>query len=79
VAELESAGDPLLRHDVHGKPSDLLAGEDDLAGGRFQHTRDQVEHGRFAGAVRTDDGADLAGVETHVDRVDGDERAEAAH
>src|SRR5260370_39420086 len=54
VTELESARNALLRHHVHGKPGDVLAGENDLAGGRPQHAGDQAEHGRHASTVRTD-------------------------
>ena len=47
-------------------------------GARLEHAGDQVEEGGLAGAVGTDDGADLAGLHRHVDVVDGDQRAEAA-
>ena len=77
MAPLEGARDAFARHAMDRKAGDILAREDHLARVRLQHAGDQVEQRRLAGAVRADDGANLAGLELHVDRVDGDERAEA--
>ncbi len=46
---------------------------------RPQHTGDEVEECGLAGAVGTDDGADLAGLERQVDVVDGNQRPETAN
>ena len=61
--------DPLGRH----------VQQPDLARLRGHQAGAGVEHGRLAGAVRTNDGTDLADLEVHIDRVDGDQRTEAAH
>jgi hypothetical protein len=79
VAELERARDALECHRMHRQPGNVLAGKDDFAGSGLEHARDQVEHGRLAGAVGADDRADPPRFQAHVDRIDGDQRAEASH
>src|SRR6266545_2225120 len=78
VAELEGAGDALLRHLMHRHPGNVLAGKDDFPGVRPEHAGDQVEDGGLAGAVGADDGANLARLDRHVDVVDGDQCPESA-
>ena len=55
---------------------DVLAVENDAARCRREEAGDQIEEGRLAGAVRADDGAQLAGLDRHRDIVDGDQAAE---
>jgi len=43
-----------------GSPSDFMAVEEDRAGARLNAAGDQVDEGRLAGAVGTDQGAALA-------------------
>jgi hypothetical protein len=49
----------------------------DLAAGRGVDPADQVEDRRLAGAVRADQGEDLAAADVEADVVDGDDAAEA--
>src|SRR5208283_1838398 len=60
-----------------GKLRDGLAGEHDLTRRRREEAADHVEEGGLAGAVRANDGAQLAGLDRHRDVVDGDQAAEA--
>src|SRR5262249_23305701 len=74
---LERAGDAAMRGGVRPHPSARLAPECDTALLRMIEAVDDVEHRRLAGAVRADDGADLAlaDVERHVgERLDAAER-----
>ena len=57
---------------------DVLAVEQDAAGGRGQKSADQIEEGGLAGAVGADHRAQLAGLDGHRDVVDGDQAAEVA-
>src|SRR5579883_2751199 len=57
-------------------PRHILAVEGDRAGARPEEAADQVEEGRLAGAVRTDDGAQLAALDRHRHVAHGDEAAE---
>ena len=54
----------------------ILALENDLAGGLREEAADQIEERGLAGAVRTDDGAQLALLDRHRHAVDGDQAAE---
>src|SRR5690606_19058812 len=55
-----------------------LAAEPDVPGRRRTHAGDQVEGGRFAGAVGADQPFHLAGADLEGDVGDGHEAAEAA-
>jgi hypothetical protein len=78
MGELEGARHALLDDAMDGEAGDALAGEDDVAIGRRQHAGDEIKERRLAGAVRSDHRTHLARLDRHVDRVDGDEAAEAA-
>jgi hypothetical protein len=52
------------------------AGEDDRAGRRLQKTGDQIEAGRLAGPVRTDEAQDLATPDVERDVADGGDATE---
>ena len=58
---------------VMSLPSKTIA-----AGGRLDAAADQADEGGLAGAVRADDGADLARHDGEVDVVDGLQAAEVA-
>ena len=66
--------DPL----VGGEAGDVAAVEQDRPGGRREEPADQVEEGGLAGAVRSDDRAQLALRHGHRYVAHGDEIAEAA-
>ena len=55
---------------------DVVAVEDDPAGGRLVDAGEHVEERRLAGAVRADQADDRAARDREVDVVDGDEPAE---
>src|SRR5262245_16132457 len=57
---LERAGKPVRPHLVGPQPGGRPARKVDRAGARRELARDHVEQSRFAGPVRTDDGAPLA-------------------
>jgi hypothetical protein len=80
---LEGAGDALPRDLVGAHRFALLAAEPDLALLRVVEAVDDVEHRRLAGAVRADDGADLALMHVEGDvlqRLDAAEaQRDAAH
>ena len=62
---------PLAKIRSGESPSDRLAHEADLAGTRRQGARDQVEEGRLARAVGTDEASDPTLLDGKVDAVDG--------
>src|SRR2546425_8132148 len=62
---------------MRGQPRDVLAVEEDAPAAGAQHAGQAVEERGFAGPVRTDDGADLAGLDGDADVVEGGESAEA--
>jgi hypothetical protein len=64
--------DDLLRRGV----LDLPAEHRERAAGRAQHTGDEVEGRALAGAVRADQGHNLAGLHVERDIVDSDHAAE---
>ena len=51
---------PFCEIRLERQPGDVLAVEDDAARGRAQHAGQAIEERALAGAVRADDGADLA-------------------
>ena len=77
VGDLVGAGDPLLRDPVGRQPGDVIAVEQDPAGGRPQHAGQAVEEGALAGAVRADHGADLVAPDREIDPVQRGQPAEA--
>src|SRR3546814_20860460 len=66
------AGDPVRR-----QRGDIGAVEQQPALGRVVDAADQVEHRGLAGAIRPDDGEDLAAGDVETDPVDGADAAEA--
>src|SRR5207249_1833595 len=76
--QLKGAGDPELANAWHRDAGHTLPGEANTALVRLQNAGDQIEQRRFAGIVRTDDGANLAFLDPHRHMVDRDETAEAA-
>ena len=78
MRELKSTRDTLLDHPINRETRDPFAGKVGFALRGGEHARDDVEERRLAGTVRTDDGANLARFDCHIDAVDGDEAAKAA-
>ena len=78
LGDLEGAGDAAPHPPRRQQPGDILAVEPDPARARRQKSADHVEKGGFAGAVRADHGAQLARLDRHRHRVDGDQAAEPA-
>ena len=68
---LERAHHPEPNERVGGEPVDAQPGEADLPRIGRQRARDEVEEGRFAGAVRADEPADLALGKYQVEAVEG--------
>ncbi len=73
---LERARDAEARHAVRGRARDVLPLEHDAAARRLVDAADQVEDRALAGAVRTDDGEDLALLDRERHAVDGLDAAE---
>src|SRR3974390_3181173 len=76
VGNLIGAGNALLRNRIGGQAGDLLAIEDDAAAARPQHSSQAIKEGAFAGAVRSDDGANLAAAGLEIDLRERGEAAE---
>src|SRR4029453_16041528 len=74
--DLEGAGEPAMADRVRGGARDLVVLEADGAGGRGQRSRDAVETGGLARAVRPDEPEDLALLHLEGDRVERGEAAE---
>jgi len=55
----------------------VLTKQHDLSGGRRENSGDQIEQGRLAGAVRSDDGLAIAGHDLERDVAHGAQAAEA--
>src|SRR5207248_11257661 len=74
--DLERAHEAHLRDGRWTGAGDFLAVVEDLAAGRCQEVRQQIEAGGLAGAVRPDERMDAAA--THLERhvLDGDEALE---
>ena len=53
------------------------SGERDLAGVGFVNARQNLDQGRLAGAVLTEQRVNLAAIEIEVDVIEGDRRGEA--
>src|SRR5437867_3454679 len=76
VDRLERPRDAEPRDLVRREPDDALAAEDDVAVIRCVQTRDHVEHGALARAVRPDDAQDLAFFDRDVETAQRVEPAE---
>ena len=74
---LEGAGDALERALGRARVVHRLALECDLAGVGGQHAGDQIEERGLAGAVRSDQGVDVAGRHLDLEIVERVEAAEA--
>ena len=72
--DLEGVGDAEPDAGVGGQAGDVAAVEADRAGVGQQAAGEQADEGGLAGAVRADQGVDLAGREVEVDGVDGVQR-----
>src|SRR4029453_5751582 len=70
-------GHPEAGNAVGRETGDRLLLEGDLAGGRREIARHQVEQGRLAGAVGADDAGDRARLDGEGDVGDGEQAAEA--
>jgi hypothetical protein len=77
VGALEAASEPPPRHLVGRKAGDVAAAQQDPAAGRRHLAGEEVDERRLAGAVRPDDGVDLARLECERDVVDRGEALEA--
>src|SRR5436190_4905004 len=75
--DLEGAHEPAQRDLVRREAEEALALERDLAGARALDPGDEVDERRLAGAVRSDDATDLAGLDREAHVVRRDEPAEA--
>src|SRR5438876_3208370 len=73
---LKSAGDAESGDLVGWPPRDVGPGEDDPPAGGFVQARDDVEEGRLAGAVRSDEADDRPFRDREVDRAHRDESTE---
>ncbi len=76
---LEGARDAAPGDLVRRHARDVLVAEDEPARARIVDPRDEVEDGRLAGAVRTDDREDLALRDVEAHAVDGANAAEVDH
>src|SRR6202171_5749169 len=74
--DLERAYQPPARDRRGPRTGDLLTVEKDLATGRDQEMREQIETGGLAGAVGTDQGVDGPALDGKIDAIDGDEAFE---
>ena len=61
---------------MSGQSRNIFAPEHHLSGGRGDAPADETDERRFAGAVRPDDGANLALIESEIDILDGMQSAE---
>jgi hypothetical protein len=73
VGGLLHRGDPHLTNAVGRVMGDVLVSEPDRASGRRFETNDQLEQSAFAGAVRADDGQNLAIVSPNGHPIDSGE------
>src|SRR3954462_10950866 len=78
IRGLVAAPDAETREPIGRRAGDVLAPEGDFPRGGPRLPREQVQEGRFAGSVRTDDRVDRAGFDAHRDALDRGEGAEAA-
>ena len=77
LRDLEGAGHAAPHPLVGSERADVMSLEPDRARGRREQAADQIEERRLAGAVRTDDRAQFAGLNGQRHVVDGDQAAEA--
>ena len=75
---LEGAHEAQVRHALGRRAARGTVGEAHVAGGRREAAAQHAEESRLAGAVRPDDGHDLAFVDDEVDILHGGETAEPA-
>ena len=66
VGDLERAGDALLADAVRRQPLDGAAVQTHDAAARREQPRYEIEQGRLAGAIRTDQSVDLAGTNVRL-------------
>jgi hypothetical protein len=74
---LEGAGDAEAREGVRRQSREILPVKKDLAAGWPEHRADQVEQRGLAGAVRSDQAADLARFDLEAHVLDRGQTAEA--
>ncbi len=74
---LEGAGNAEPRQRVCGQPGEIVAVEQNAAGGGAEHRTDQIEQRGLAGAVRADQAADLAGFDRKAHLFHSGQAAEA--
>ena len=77
LVDLEGAHQAAAHPRLGPEPRDVLARQQDSAGGGRQHAGQQVDEGRLAGAVRPDQRLARAALEAEGDVVGGDDAAEA--
>src|SRR6185295_14410666 len=68
--DLEGAPDAVAREQMRRLAGDVAALEDDAPGVRAKQARDRIEEGALAGAVRADDGAEIALGDAQVDAAE---------
>jgi hypothetical protein len=69
--DLEGTGDPGVRHPPRFGSGQVLPGDLDPTRGRSQVPGQEVDGGRFAGAVGADDAEQAPRVQADVQRLDG--------
>ena len=77
IGDLVRAGDPLVRNPVGGEPGYFFAIEQNASCRRAQYTRQAIEEGALARAVRSDDGADFITRDGEIDLVESGQAAKA--
>ena len=75
---LEGPADPERGASIRGKVADLAAAEANVPGVGAERARHEVEEGRLAGAVRSDDRVDPAGLDREIELREHDELPEAS-
>src|SRR6202030_2373704 len=74
--DLMGAGDAVARHHERPLAGDVDAVKGDAAGIRREHTVDEIEQGRLAGAVRPDQSKDFALAHCEAEIMYGEQPAE---
>ena len=78
LGDLKGTRDPAPDAPRRQQIRDVLLVEQDAAGGRGQKSADQIEEGRLARAIGSDDRPQLAVLDGHRHVADGDQAAEVA-
>src|SRR5215831_11269471 len=74
--DLERPNQSKARDRCRRRASDLASVEQDLTRGRREKVREQIETGRLARSVRSDQSVNGAAANVEIDAIDGDEAFE---